>query len=74
MPAEAYVTAIVQVPFVTVFVTVTVVAAPAEQANGLPDIVAVPLVTVAEVPVQQVTVNVWLVVLVVTVIVPPAVV
>jgi hypothetical protein len=64
----------VQVPPVTAFVTVTVVAAPAVQALGLPDIVAVPLVTVAEVPVAHVTVNVWLVVLVETVIVPPVVV
>jgi len=39
-------------------VTVTVVAAPAVQALGLPEIVAVPLVTVAEVPVAHVTVNV----------------
>jgi len=73
-PVEAYATAIVQVPPLIVFVTVIVVAAPAVQALGLPDIVAVPLVTVAEVPAQHVTVKVWLVVDVVTVIVPPAVV
>ena len=53
---------------------VTVVAVAAGQALGLLVMVAVPLVTVADVPAQHFTVNVWLVVVVVTVIVPPAVV
>jgi len=70
-PVEEYVTAMVQVALDPgLFVIVTVVAAPAGHDLGLLDIVAVPEVTVADVPAQQVTVKVWLVADVVTVIVP----